>query len=366
MIFSRLSFLNAAAGLALLCAGDAAIRGVYAHGGHGGGEQLPDGEFRATPVITIEGHGGFETNLDGKPEHYAIDGQFGYVFEWGLPNNGIFAIEATIGPSVVYGEAEHFYGVVHAHGDDHEDHGDHDDHGHEDHDDHDEHGHENHDDHGHEDHDEHDDHGHEDHDDHDEHGHDDHHGHAHESGAPFKRTDVRGYLAARYQPNEQLAFQVSWMPYYVTGPGEEFGEGLKNEVGVNVTYAFGDGDVNFALGDGLEDVIDGVFISVENRTGWESDSTYIGNYTDVWPGFGFNVDLLNITLSGGPRFYVPGSYSGLSSRTDWGGELELEYPITDKIALFAHWEPVYSTEDWGSEGGKGWNHHIGTGVTFSF
>ena len=334
MIFSRLSFLNAASALALLLAGDAAIRGVHAHGGHGGGEQVPAGEFRVTPVITIEGHGGMETNLDGKPEHYAIDGQFGYVFEWGLPNNGVFAIEGSIGPSVVYGEAEHFYGVVHAHGSD-----EHDDHGHDDHDDHDDHG------------------AHDDHDD---------HGHAHGSGAPFKRTDVRGYLAARYQPNEKLAFQVAWMPYYVTGEGEEFGEGLKNEVGVNVTYAFGDGDVNFALGDGLEDVIDGVFISVENRTGWESDGTYIGNYTDLWPGLGFNVDQLNITLSAGPRFYSPGSYSGLSTRTDWGGELELEYPITDTIALFAHWEPVYSSEDWGSEGGKGWNHHIGTGVTFSF
>ena len=199
----------------------------------------------------------------------------------------------------------------------------------------------------------------------DEHAHDDH-GHAHASGAPFKRTDVRGYLAARYQPNDRLALQVAWMPYYVTGKGEEMGEGLKNEVGVNVTYAFGDGDVNFALGDGLEDVIDGVFVSVENRTGWEANGTYIGNYTDLWPGFGFNVDLLNITLSGGPRFYSPGSYSGLSSRTDWGGELEMEYPITDTIALFAHWEPIYSSEDWGSEGGKGWNHHIGTGVTFSF
>ena len=112
MIFSRLSFLNAASALALLLAGDAAIRGVHAHGGHGGGEQVPAGEFRVTPVITIEGHGGMETNLDGKPEHYAIDGQFGYVFEWGLPNNGVFAIEGSIGPSVVYGEAEHFYGVV--------------------------------------------------------------------------------------------------------------------------------------------------------------------------------------------------------------------------------------------------------------
>ena len=337
MIFSRLSFLNAASALALLLASDAAIRGVHAHGGHGGGEQVPEGEFKVTPVITIEGHGGFETNLDGNPEHYAIDGQFGYVFEWGLPNNGVFAIEGSIGPSAVYGEAEHFYGIVHAHGDGHDDHGDedHDDHGDEDHDDHD-------DDHAHEE------------------------GHAHASGAPFKRTDVRGYLAARYQPNDRLALQVAWMPYYVTGKGEEMGEGLKNEVGVNVTYAFGDGDVNFALGDGLEDVIDGVFVSVENRTGWEANGTYIGNYTDLWPGFGFNVDLLNITLSGGPRFYSPGSYSGLSSRTDWGGELEMEYPITDNIALFAHWEPIYSSEDWGSEGGKGWNHHIGTGVTFSF
>ena len=69
--------------------------------------------------------------------------------------------------------------------------------------------------------------------------------------------------------------------------------------------------MNFALGDGLQDVIDGVFVSVENRTGWESDGTYIGNYTTA--GFGFNIDLLNITLSGGPRFYSC-DYSGLSQR----------------------------------------------------
>ena len=34
------------------------------------------GEFKARPVITIEGHGGFEQS-EGCPEHYAIDGQFG-------------------------------------------------------------------------------------------------------------------------------------------------------------------------------------------------------------------------------------------------------------------------------------------------
>ena len=387
MKFSRLSFLNAASAFALLFSGDAIINHVRAHGGHGGSGSVPAGEFKATPIITIEGHGGFENNLDGQPQHYAIDGQFGVVLEWGLPNNGSFTIEGSLGPSLVWGEAEHFYGRVHVeHGhDDHDDHGheDHDDHGHDehadehDHDDHDDHADEHdHDDHGdhadEHDHDDHDDHGdhadehdHDDHGDHaDEHGHDDH-GHGHGDGAPFRRTDIRGYLAARYQPNERLELSLSWMPYYVTGEGEDFGIGLKNEVGAQVVYAFGDGDVNFALGDGLEDVIDGVFISLENRTGWESDGTYVGNYTDLWPGFGFNVDLLNITLSGGPRFYSPGSYSGLSNRTDWGGEIEIEYPIAENVTLFAHWEPMYSTED-GSGWGKGFQHHVGTGLTLSF
>lgn len=317
--------LNTISIFALLMAGDAAIRSAQAHGGHGGdGEDLPAGEFRTIPIITIEGHGGFENNLDGRPQHYAIDGQFGVVLEWGLPNNGSFAIEASMGPSLVWGEAEHFYGRVHV-----------EEHHEEDHHDDVQSGHAN-------------------------------HGDSHGSGAPFRRTDIKGFLEARYQPNERLAFSVAWMPYYVTGDeGEDFGTGLKNEVGAQVIYAFGDGDVNFALGDGLEDMVDGVFVSVENRTGWESDGTFIGNYTDPWLGFGFNVDLLNITLSGGPRFYNPGSYSGLSQRTDWGGEIELEYPVAENVVLFAHWEPVYSTEA-GNGWGVGFQHHVGTGLTLSF
>ena len=91
---------------------------------HGGGseEELREGETRVTPVITLEGHGGFENNLttEGKPSHYAIDGLFGAVFEWGLPNDGSFSIEAAIGPALVWGEAEHFYGKVHL--DEHDDH----------------------------------------------------------------------------------------------------------------------------------------------------------------------------------------------------------------------------------------------------
>ena len=128
-----------------------------------------------------------------------------------------------------------------------------------------------------------------------------------------------------------------------------------------MVYAFGDGDVNFALGDGLQDVIDGVFVSVENRTGWESDGTYIGNYTDLWPGFGFNIDLLNITLSGGPRFYclviIQDYVSALTEVVRLSSNIQWL-----KMVLFAHWEPVYSTEG----GSDGVGFHTGTGVTIAF
>jgi hypothetical protein len=347
--------LLAPAALALACALPAPVR---AHGAAGGPELAP-GEFQLSPVITLEGHAGLENNLEDRPRHYAIDGLFGVVMEWGLPNRGSFAIEAMIGPALVWGEAEHFYGRVHV--DDHQD-----GHDHHDHDDHDQrhrrrprralqrsrndHGQRqaSRNDHGHHK------------DDHDHHT--DGHGHG---GAPFRRADIKGQLQARYAPNDRLSFMAEWKPYYVTRNQGEDSKGLKNEVGVGVVWALGDGDVNFALGDGLETIADGLFLSVDNRTGWESDGTYIGNYTDPWLGLGFNIDKLNVILSGGPRFYSPGSYSGLSSRTDWGGELELALPVSRSAVLFAHWKPIYSSK--GGEGwGRGWQHHIGTGVTFRF
>ena len=104
---------------------DALFTAAHSHGAHGGGsaQDLDPGEYRVRPVITIEGHGGFENNLveEGKPEHYAIDGLFGVVFEWGLENGGSFAIEAASWTSILsWGEKhEHFYGLVHEHG--HED-----------------------------------------------------------------------------------------------------------------------------------------------------------------------------------------------------------------------------------------------------
>ena len=293
---------------------------AYAHGG-AAGEQLRPGEFKASPVITIEGHGGLENNLKGPPRHYAIDGFYGTVLEWGLENKGSFAIEAGIGPAFVWGEAEHFYGQVHAHGD---------------------------------------------------HAEEDDEEHAEESftsASPWRRTDIKGYLSARYQPTANFSLQATWKPYYITRTetqdGLEDELGLRNEVQVGAVYALGDGDVNFALGDGLENVVDGLFVSAYNNTGWDSDGTYLGNYTDTWAGFGFNYDLLNVTLSAGPRFYMPGRYANLPQRTDWGGEMEFEYPFTRSIVGFAHWKAVYSTQA-GEGWGIGFQHHIGTGVTLRF
>ena len=106
-IFRRVLQGGAVAGL--LLGGDLASQPVRAHGSHGGGgEQLQPGEFKLSPIITLEGHGGFENNLENRPQHYAIDGMFGMVMEWGLENEGSFSIEASFGPAFVWGESEHF------------------------------------------------------------------------------------------------------------------------------------------------------------------------------------------------------------------------------------------------------------------
>ena len=81
-------------------------------------------------------------------------------------------------------------------------------------------------------------------------------------------------------------------------------------------------------------------------------------------GLGFNVNAVNVTMDAGPRFYVPGSYSGLDQRTDFAAEVELSVPIGD-VTMFVHWQPTYSGTDapgWG----VGWQHHGGTGMSFSF
>ena len=169
----------------------------------------------------------------------------------------------------------------------------------------------------------------------------------------------------RYAPSDRLNIALSWNPYYVTQDQGDDIEGLKNELSTKVTWALGDGDVNFGLGDGLSDVVDGVFLSIDHRQGWESDGMWVGNYTDPRVGFGFNYDQLNVRFDAGPRFYVPGSYAGLDQRTDFAGELSLSMPVGENANIFAHWQQAYSWED--AEGwGDGWQHHIGTGVSFTF
>ena len=124
--------------------------------------------------------------------------------------------------------------------------------------------------------------------------------------------------------------------------------------------------MNFALGDGIEDLVNGVYLSVDHRQGWESDGMYVGNYTDprVGLGFTFGSDEISLNIEAGPRFYVPGSYSGLDQRTDFAGEIELSVPVGD-ASFFLHWQQAYSWED-ASGWGEGWQHHVGTGVTFTF
>ena len=75
--------------LALLLLPLIQARPAFAHGNHGGGGDAPEaGEFEFTPVVTLEGHAGFEQNLDDKPKHYALDGLFGGVFQRGLGSGG--------------------------------------------------------------------------------------------------------------------------------------------------------------------------------------------------------------------------------------------------------------------------------------
>ncbi len=304
-------------GLALISVDCGLPRMGYAHGG-GGSEPLEVGQFRLTPQITVEAHGGFENNIEGKPEHYGLDGLFGVLMEWGLENDGRFSIEGAFGPVGVWGEAEHFYGVVHA-----------------------------------EEHDEHEEEGEEEHEEHSAH------------NTDYKREDFRGILKAKYSPNDRFSVAVDTKPYIVTKNQGEEKEGTKNSIGAKALFVLGEGDVNLALGDEFKDLVDGTYVSLEHRQGWDSVGKWQGNYTDPRVGVEFNYDLIAIRMEGGPRFFVPASDSGISERTDFAGEIEISRPVGDNADIFIHWQPTYSDKD-GSEWGQGWQHHVGTGVSFRF
>lgn len=308
--------------LALFLSPFAPMTPAYAHGSHGGSTELEAGEFDFTPLITVEGHAGFDDNLEIPEKHYAADFLIGGEFAWGLGDGKQFSLAAFIGPTFTRGGAEHFYGEIHAHAEEE--------------------------------------------------------GHEHEESEAHptrERVDFKAFFEANYKHSNQLNIQAYWNPYVVTSDELEFhadenewekfeSKGIKNELGAKVNYALGDGDVDFGLGDSLSDLFDGVYLSVDHRQGWGVDGVYIGNYTDPRIGVGFNYGETSFQLDAGPRFYTPGSYaSDLDSRTDFAGEVMISRPVNDKVDFFGHWKFVYTWED--VEGwGDGYQHHVGTGITY--
>ena len=294
---------------------------AHAHGSHGSGAELEAGEFNFTPLLTVEGHAGFDDNLEIPEKHYAADFLIGGEFAWGLGNDKQFSLSAFVGPALVRGGAEHFYGEIHV-------------------------------------------------EDHSEEGHEEHEAHPTRS-----RVDFKAYLEANYKHSDRLNVQAYWNPYMVTSDELEFhaeenewekfeSKGIKNELGAKVKYAFGDGDVDFGLGDSVSDLIDGAYVSVDHRQGWGADGVFIGNYTDPRLGVGFNYGETAFQIEAGPRYFTPGSYaSDLESRTDVAGEIMISRPVNDDVDFFAHWKVLYTwdkTEGWGD----GLQHHVGTGITY--
>ena len=301
--------------LALFLSPFASMAPAHAHGSHGGGAELEAGEFDFTPLLTIEGHAGYDNNLEISEKHFAGDFLIGAEWAWGLGNNQQISLSAFVGPTLISGGAEHFYGEIHV----------------------------------------------------------EEEGHAHEAHPVRRRVDFKGYFGANYKYSDNLDFQAYWNPYVVTSnetkiEGNEVetfeSKGVKNELGIKAKYAFGDGDVDFGLGDSFADLVDGAYFSIDHRQGWGADGGYIGNYTDPRLGVGFNYGKTAFQIDAGPRFYTPGSYaSSLASRTDFAGEIMMSRPVSEEIEFFAHWKYVYTwdtTEGWG----KGAQHHLGAGITY--
>lgn len=275
------------------------------------------GEFNFTPLLTVEGHAGFDDNLEIAEKHFAADFLIGGEFAWGLGNDKQFSLSAFVGPALARGGAEHFYGEIHVAEP----------------------------------------------------------GHEHEAHPTRNRVDFKAYLEANYKHSDRLNLQAYWNPYMVTSDELEFhaeeneweafeSKGIKNELGAKVKYAFGDGDVDFGLGDSVSDLIDGAYVSVDHRQGWGVDGVFIGNYTDPRLGVGFNYGETAFQIEAGPRYFTPGSYaSDLESRTDVAGEIMISRPVNDDVDFFAHWKVLYTwdkTEGWGD----GLQHHVGTGITY--
>jgi hypothetical protein len=53
--------------------------------------------------------------------------------------------------------------------------------------------------------------------------------------------------------------------------------------------------------------------------------------------------------------------------SQWGLDNEGSFATPNRSSgvVFAHWKPIYSSQA-GEGWGVGWQHHIGTGISFSF
>ena len=82
-------------------------------------------------------------------------------------------------------------------------------------------------------------------------------------------------------------------------------------------------------------------------------------------GVAFNYGATAFQIDLGPRFYAPGSYANgfINSRTDLAGEIMLSKPVSDGIELFAHWRFVRIWDNTPGVG-DGFQHHLGTGMTY--
>ena len=265
--------------------------------------------------MAVEGHAAFEDNLTTPARHNAGDFLTGAEWAWGLGNDQQISLSAFVGPALVHGGAEHFYGEIHV-----ED------------------------------------------------------GAVHEDAHPAEvELILKDFL--KLIINIVIHYHFNLLESYVVTSDEvniEDGEvetfetkGVKNEVGIKAKYAFGDGDVDFGLGDSISDLIDGLYMSVDHRQGWGVDGVHIGNYTDPRLGVKFNYGETAFQVDLGPRFYNPGSYASgfIGSRTDLAGEIMISRPVSEKMDFFAHWKFV-GTWDNSAGVGAGFQNHVGTGITY--
>ena len=82
--------------------------------------------------------------------------------------------------------------------------------------------------------------------------------------------------------NDRLSFELSWNPFDVT-KGVKIELECKGQIWLLVMEM-----LTSPLAILFEDLVNGVYLSVDHRQGWGVDGFVLGNYTDPRVGVGFN------------------------------------------------------------------------------